>query len=69
LPEWGKIPSVKFEIDLIGMYNSQVIALALNTELCSDEEAYAFQKQFEDELKIPVLLPIHGRGRQDSARN
>ena len=59
LPEWGKIPSVKSEIDLIGMYNSQVIAVALNTELCSDEEAYAFQKQFEDELKIPVLLPIH----------
>ena len=58
LPEWGKIPSVKSEIDLIGMYNSQVIALALNTELCSDKEAFAFQKQFEDELKIPVLLPI-----------
>jgi uncharacterized NAD-dependent epimerase/dehydratase family protein len=40
------------------MYGSKVIALALNTELCSDEEAFAFQKQFENELNIPVLLPM-----------
>jgi uncharacterized NAD-dependent epimerase/dehydratase family protein len=58
LPEWGRIPSVKSEIDLIGMYNSEVIALALNTELCTDEEAFAFQRQFENELNVPVLLPI-----------
>ena len=58
LPEWGKIAAVKSETDLIAMYDSKVIALALNTELCTDEEAFAFQKQYQEELGIPVLLPI-----------
>ena len=58
LPEWGKIPAIQSEIDLIAMYGSEVIALALNTEYCTDEEAYNYQKQFEIELNIPVLLPI-----------
>ena len=40
------------------MYGSKVIALALNTELCSEEEAISYQRQYENELKIPVLLPI-----------
>ena len=58
LPAWGKLASVQSEIELIAMYGSKVIALALNTELCTDEEAVAFQKQYEAELNIPVLLPI-----------
>lgn len=58
LPEWGKIPAIQSEIDLIAMYGSEVIALALNTEYCTDEEAYNYQKQFEKELNIPVVLPI-----------
>lgn len=58
LPEWGKIAPVQSEIDLIAMYGSQVIAVALNTEMCTDEEAFAFQKQYEEALGIPVLLPI-----------
>lgn len=58
LVEWGKMPSVQSEIDLISMYGSKVIAVALNTELCTDEEAYTYQKQLEKELNIPVLLPI-----------
>lgn len=58
LPDMGKIPAIQNEIDLIAMYGSTVIALALNTEYCTDEEAFNYQKQFEKELNIPVLLPI-----------
>jgi uncharacterized NAD-dependent epimerase/dehydratase family protein len=56
--EWGEIHSVASEIELIKMYGSAVIAIALNTEHCSDEEALQFQQQYETELKLPVLLPL-----------
>jgi uncharacterized NAD-dependent epimerase/dehydratase family protein len=58
LPEWGAIPAVQSEIDLIKMYGSKVIALALNTEHCTKEEAYAYQATLQQELNIPVLLPL-----------
>ena len=58
LPEWGAIHSIASEIALIKMYGSAVIALALNTEDCTDEEALAFQQQYEKELQLPVLLPL-----------
>ncbi len=57
-PAWGAIASVQSEIELIKLYGSTVIALALNTEHCTNEEAFAFQEKFESELSIPVLLPI-----------
>ncbi len=57
-PAWGKIPSAASEIALIRAYNSEVIALALNTEDCSEQEAYAYQKQYADQFGIPVLLPL-----------
>ena len=40
------------------MYGAKVIAVALNTEHCTNEEALQFQKQYEAELKLPVLLPL-----------
>lgn len=58
LPEWGAIHSVASEIELIKMYGAEVIAVALNTELCSDEEAKAFQTAYSQELNIPILLPL-----------
>jgi uncharacterized NAD-dependent epimerase/dehydratase family protein len=58
LPEWGVIHSVASEIELINMYGAEVIAVALNTELCSDEEAKAFQTAYAQELNIPILLPL-----------
>jgi uncharacterized NAD-dependent epimerase/dehydratase family protein len=58
LPEWGEIPSVASEIALIAMYGSKVIALAINTEHCTNEEAFQFQAVLEQELGIPVLLPL-----------
>ena len=56
--EWGEIHSVASEIELIKMYGSKVIAVALNTEHCSNEEAVQFQQQYETELRLPVLLPL-----------
>ena len=57
-PAWGEIPSVESEIQLIEMYGSKVIALALNTEQCTLEEAEKFQQTYEQQLGIPVLLPL-----------
>lgn len=57
-PLWGAIHDVESEIQLIQMYGAQVIALALNTEDCTDAEASAFQTQYQQTLGIPVLLPI-----------
>lgn len=57
-PAWGEIPSVETEIELIKLLGSEVIALAINTEHCTKEEASAFQKSYQDKLQIPVLLPL-----------
>ena len=58
LSEWGTIHSLASEVELIKMYGSKVIAVALNTEHCTTEEALNFQEEYENELKIPVLLPL-----------
>ena len=55
---WGEIPSVASEIALINAYGTKVIAVVLNTQGCSPEEAKAFQEDYYEKLKIPVLLPI-----------
>jgi uncharacterized NAD-dependent epimerase/dehydratase family protein len=55
---WGKIPSVESEIAIIEQFGSKVIALAMNTEGCSNEEAIAIQASMQSALQIPVLLPI-----------
>ncbi len=57
-PAWGEIPGLQSEISLIAMYGSTVIAIALNTEDCTDEEAREFAVELEKELHIPVLLPL-----------
>lgn len=55
---WGEIPSVASEIEIIEKLGSKVIALAMNTELCTDEEAFELQKDFEKSTGLPVLLPM-----------
>jgi len=55
---WGEIPSVASEIELIHKIGSKVIAVAINTENCTDQEAYAYQKEYTASLGMPVLLPI-----------
>lgn len=57
-PAWGEIPPVESEIALIRAYGSEVIALALNTEDCSEDEAFRYQKNYTEQLEIPVLLPL-----------
>src|SRR5579871_880971 len=57
-PAWGEIHSIESEIELIKILGSKVIAIALNTEHCSYEEAFAFQKEYEDRTKLPVMLPL-----------
>lgn len=57
-PEWGEIPSLESEMQLIALYGSKVIAVALNTEHCTDEEANAFRDDYEKRLGIPVILPL-----------
>ena len=32
--------------------------MAVNTEDCTTEEAFAYQKEYAQKLNIPVLLPI-----------
>ncbi|MEP6725324.1 MAG: DUF1611 domain-containing protein, partial [Bacteroidota bacterium] len=57
-PAWGEIHPAESEIALIRYFGSTVIAVALNTEHCSNEEAFAFQAAYETKLGIPVLLPL-----------
>jgi uncharacterized NAD-dependent epimerase/dehydratase family protein len=57
-PKWGEIPPVRSEIDLIRSYGSEVIALFLNTNGLSGDEAESFRGSYHKELGIPVLLPL-----------
>lgn len=57
-PHWGKIPTVASEMAIIEQFGSKVIALAMNTEGYSHEEALALQAAMQPELNIPILLPI-----------
>ncbi len=57
-PAWGAIPELESEIELIRLYGSKVIAIALNTEDCSKEEAIAFKEEFHQKYKLPVMLPL-----------
>jgi uncharacterized NAD-dependent epimerase/dehydratase family protein len=55
---WGEIPTVASEIELIEKLGSKVIAVAVNTENCTTQEAFAYQKEYSASLGLPVLLPI-----------
>ncbi|HAD11695.1 MAG TPA: DUF1611 domain-containing protein [Saprospirales bacterium] len=57
-PQWGAIPPVESEIEIMGKFGSKVIALALNTEDCTDAEALDYQAFYAEKLDIPVLLPM-----------
>ncbi|MEP6746437.1 MAG: DUF1611 domain-containing protein [Bacteroidota bacterium] len=57
-PAWGAIPSIESELTLIQHLGSNVIAVALNTEHCTNKEAFAFQEEYEKKLNIPVMLPL-----------
>ena len=53
-----RIPSVKSEMDLICLYDSQVIAVTLNEDHCTDAQMRAHQDRLARELGIPVVRPL-----------
>ena len=55
---WGEIHSLQSEIELIKQLGAKVIAIAINTEHYSNEEAVAFQKEYENTFTVPVMLPL-----------
>ena len=59
---WGqfdlKIPPIAQEIALIEMYGSKVLAVTINTQQLTPEEAQQFKSTYEQELNIPVVLPV-----------
>ena len=63
-PDWGKMPSVASEIELIKKFGSEVIGLALNTNGLTPQQAKTIQSELESELQIPVIIPLEeGVGR------
>jgi uncharacterized NAD-dependent epimerase/dehydratase family protein len=54
----GTLPSPKDEIDLIRILGAPTIGMALNTMGIEMKEAKKWQEQYEDELGIPVALPL-----------
>jgi uncharacterized NAD-dependent epimerase/dehydratase family protein len=56
--EWGEIPSLESEISLINLYGSKVIAIAINTENCSEKESLDFKQYYSEKFNIPVLRPL-----------
>ncbi|MDF2189763.1 DUF1611 domain-containing protein [Paraflavitalea sp. CAU 1676] len=57
-PAWGKVPTIEEEIALVKLYGSDVIALAMNTRGCTNEEIIGFRDQYEQRTGLPVLLPL-----------
>ena len=57
-PEWGIIPSIESEVNLIESYGSRVIALILNTRHCNPEEVKSKKENYSKQLDIPVLDPF-----------
>jgi uncharacterized NAD-dependent epimerase/dehydratase family protein len=55
---YGKVASLLSEVQLIKLYGAEVIAVALNTQHCTLEEARKFQLEYETELNVPVVLPL-----------
>jgi len=52
------VPSPKDEIELIRILGAPTICLALNTAGISQEEATKWKLELEEELEIPVALPL-----------
>ena len=52
------IPPLKSEVELIGMYGKKVLAITLNTLGITLPEARKWKKKYQDELQIPVALPL-----------
>lgn len=58
-----KIPVIKKNIELIQLYGAEVLAITLNTKDIGLEEAKKYKKQYEEELGMPVVLPVEEGAR------
>jgi uncharacterized NAD-dependent epimerase/dehydratase family protein len=52
------IPEVKDEIELIRIYGAPTVAVTVNTSKMTEQEARAWAAEKENELGIPVVLPL-----------
>ena len=55
---WGKIKSLKKEVQLIKLYGAKVLTITLNEQGWKDAELAKYQKKMEEKLKIPVVRPL-----------
>ena len=58
IESFGKIKPLQTDLDLIKLYGSKTIAVALHTQGLSLEEAKNYQNQYQDKYQLPVVLPI-----------
>jgi uncharacterized NAD-dependent epimerase/dehydratase family protein len=54
----AEIPSPKEEVELIKMYGASTVAITLNSEKLTKDEIRRYAAQTENELNIPVVLPL-----------
>lgn len=52
------IADPKDEIELIRIYGAPTVALTLNTAKMKEQEAREYAEKYQQELKIPVVLPL-----------
>ena len=52
------LPTIEAEIELIRQYGSRVIALALNDERMTADEALETRAELERQFGVPVVLPL-----------
>jgi uncharacterized NAD-dependent epimerase/dehydratase family protein len=52
------IPAIKDEIDLIRIYGAPTVGITVNTSKMTTEAARTWAKETEEELNIPVVLPL-----------
>ncbi|MBL7859029.1 MAG: DUF1611 domain-containing protein [Cyclobacteriaceae bacterium] len=52
------LPEIQDEIELIKIYGAPTVALTVNTEKMSEQEARQYAAGKEKELGIPVILPL-----------
>ncbi|GAB5476164.1 MAG: DUF1611 domain-containing protein [Maribacter sp.] len=55
---WGEMKPLEEEVELIAAYGAQVLCITLNTNSMDSIELNIYQKEMEQELGIPVIMPI-----------
>lgn len=57
-PEWGAINSITSEIQLVKLYGSEVLGVAMNTAGLDKGQLKATKEQLATETGLPVAMPI-----------